>query len=74
MEEDKVKGVKVAKIMIWCLQSRSAGATWAMHEVLFSTVHSQAVIVRATVRTFNRFSFCPDLILAGGIPEHTATR
>ena len=26
------------------------------------------------MRTFRRFSFCPDLILAGGIPEQTATR
>ena len=73
MDEDKVKGDKRDKILIWCLQSRSAGATWAMLVVLLNKGHSQAVIVRATVRTFKRFSFCPDLILAGGIPEHTAT-
>ena len=73
IDEEMVKGDKEAKIVIWCLQSARAGATPAMQEVLFSTVHCQAVIVRATVRTFRRFSFCPDLILAGGIPEQTAT-
>ena len=42
--------------------------------VLRNREHSHKVIVSATVRTLSRFSFCPDLILEGGTPEHTATR
>ncbi len=41
MEEDNVNGDKIARMLIWCLHSRSAGATWVMLRVLFKRGPSQ---------------------------------